>query len=168
MLPRRLVVFGALSLALLVAACDEDPPTAPSPQPASITAGAIVPSNGGSVTATGQLPGAFVVRGSGAVSVPLTLTAGRDVPFAELIIFLETSSGVPCGSNLPDRPSWTSFRATDRMPATITGFQVTQLPCQVANIHAYLHTRNNPGLNTPPSAAEIVIEATIPASFTIR
>jgi hypothetical protein len=164
----RARVLSVLAVALLLAACDEDPPTAPSPLPAGITVGAIVPQNGGTIIATGEPPGAMLLRGSNAVMIPLTLTAGRDLPFAELMVFLQDANGVDCGSNSPDRPTWAPFGGSARMTATITGFQVGRLPCAVARIRVILHTRNDPHLNTVPQPAQIVAETTIPTSFTIR
>jgi len=161
-------VFCVLAVSLLLVACDEDPPTAPSPLPAGIVSGAVVPPNGATVTATGEPPGAMLRRGTNAVAVPLSLTAGRDLPFAELMVFLQDANGADCGSNSPDRPTWSPFRATDRMSATISGFQIGRLPCAVARIRVILHTRNDPHLNTVPEASQIVAETTIPASFTIR
>jgi hypothetical protein len=160
-----------LVLGVLVAGCDDTPPTAPSPPApvaAQIVSGTIVPQNGGSVTAIGELPAFFVLRGSGGIVVPLTLTSGRDLPYAQLLVFLYTSSGDYCGANLPDVPSWTPMRGTDRITTTITGFQLSRVPCQVASIRAILHTRTNPNLFTPPATADIAAETTIPVSFTIN
>ena len=60
------------------------------------------------------------------------------------------------------------MRGTDRITTTITGFQLGRVPCRVASIHAILHTRTNRNLFTPPDAADIVAETTIPVSFVIN
>ena len=158
-----LVLFAALA-----GACGDDSPTEPSSQQAGIVAGTIVPANGGSVTTTGQLPGAFVQRGSGGLAIPLTISARHDLPFAELMVFLQDANGVDCASNSPDRPTWAPFRSSHFETVTITGFQVGRLPCAVARVRVYLHARNDPHLNTPPPSDLILAEATLPASFTIR
>jgi hypothetical protein len=163
----RLSGVLAVSVGLMIG-CSDDPPTAPSPVPAGITAGAIVPANGASVTATGEPPGAMLLRESNSVMVPLTLTSGRDVSFAELMVFLQESNGNSCGANTPNRPTWAPLRATDRVTVTITGFQVFRLPCNVVSIRALVHTRINPSLLTVPTPDEILADITIPASFVIR
>lgn len=158
-----------LVFAVVAAACGEDSPNEPSSSPqAGIVAGTIVPANGGSVTTTGQVPGAFVQRGSGSVAIPLTISARNDLPFAELMVFLQDANGVDCASNSPDRPTWAPFRSSHFETVTITGFQVGRLPCAVARVRVYLHARNDPHLNTPPPPDLILAEATIPANFTIR
>ena len=133
-----------------------------------MTAGTIVPASGGSVTAIGEPPAFFVPRGSGGIVVPLSILPGRDLPYAELQVFLETDPDVTCGFNIPDRPSWTQLKAADRLTLSVTGFQLRQLPCHITTIHAYLDTRNNPGLSAPPTPAETVLELRIPVNFTVR
>jgi hypothetical protein len=164
----RARLWSLVLMAAFVAACSEDSPNEPSSQQAGIVAGNVVPANGGSVTATGQVPGAFVLPGSGAIAVPLTLTARNDLPFAEVMVLLQDANGVECAANLPDRPTWAPFRASRFASVTVTGFQVWRLPCPVSRIRVYMHTRNDPHLLTPPPADLTVAEATIPANFTIR
>ena len=161
----RLVIV--LLLSVCVAACDEDPPTAPSVPAAGISIGAISPAAGGSVAATGSVPGAFITRGSGLVSIPMTVSAGRELQWAQLNVYLMKADGTYCGQNLSDSPTWGPFRATDTHTLTVSGFQVFQLPCTVTGVRAYLHTRNS-GLLTPPSASETAAEASATANFTIR
>jgi hypothetical protein len=163
-MPTRLI--AAVFLTLFVVACDEDPPTSPSGQ-SRLTFGAIAPAAGGSVTTTGALPGAMIVRGSGQVSIPITVSAGRELPWAQLSVYLMTADGTYCGQNLPDSPTWGPFRANDTATVTITGFQVYRLPCSVTGVHAYLHTRNS-GLLIPPTASETAAEGSATATFTIR
>jgi hypothetical protein len=160
-------LFAAVLATLLVVACDEKPPTAPSVTEARLTIGAIAPASGGSVTATGSLPGAFLARGSGLVSIPITMSAGRELPWAQLSVYLMTSDTEYCGQNMPDAPTYGPFRATETVTVTISGFQVFRLPCQVVAVRAYLHTRNS-GLLVPPNASETAAQGLATASFTIR
>ncbi len=160
-------LLAAVLAILLVAACDENTPTEPSVTQARLTIGAITPASGGSVTATGSLPGAMIARGSGLVSIPITMSAGRELPWAQLSVYLMTSDTEYCGQNLPDAPTYGPFRATDTTTVTISGFQVFRLPCQVIGVRAYLHTRNS-GLLIPPTASESAAQGSATASFTIR
>lgn len=164
-MPTRLL--AVVFLTLLVAACDEDPPTSPSRGRSNLTIGAISPASGGSVTTTGALPGAMIVRGSGQVSIPINVSAGRELQWAQLSVYLMTADGSYCGQNLPDAPTWGPFGANDTASVTISGFQVFRLPCSVTGVRAYLHTRNN-GLLIPPTASETAAEGSATANFTIR
>ena len=163
-MPTRLL--AAVFLTLFVVACDDDPPTSPSGQ-SRLTFGAIAPAAGGSVTTTGSTPGAMIVRGSGQVSIPITVSAGRELPWAQLSVYLMKADGTYCGQNLPDTPTWGPFRRNDTEAVTISGFQVFQLPCSVTGVRAYLHTRNN-GLLIPPTASETAAEGSATVNFTIR
>jgi len=102
-MPRRLI--AAVFLTLFVVACGDDSPTAPSGA-SSLTFGAIAPAAGGSVTTTGQLPGAMIVRGSGQVSIPITVFVRRELPWAQLSVYLMTADGTYCGQNSPESPVW--------------------------------------------------------------
>jgi hypothetical protein len=163
-MPTRLL--AAVFLILFVAACDDDPPTSPSGQ-SRLTFGTITPASGGTVTTTGALPGAMIVRGSGQVSIPITVSAGRELPWAQLSVYLMTADGSYCGQNMPDAPTWGPFRRNDVETVTISGFQVGRLPCAVTGVRAYLHTRNN-GLLIPPTASETAAEGSATVNFTIR
>ena len=163
-MPTRLL--AAVFLTLLVVACDDDPPTSPSGQ-SRLTFGAITPASGGTVTTTGSTPGAMIVRGSGQLSIPITVSAGRELPWAQLSVYLMTADGTYCGQNMPDAPTWGPYRANSTATVTITGFQVGRLPCAVTGVKAYLHTRNN-GLLTPPTESETAAEGSATANFTIR
>jgi hypothetical protein len=160
-------LLAAVLATVLVAACDEKSPTAPSVTDARLTIAAITPASGGSVTASGSIPGAFIARGSGLVSIPMTVSAGRELPWAQLSVYLMTSDTEYCGQNLPDAPTYGPFRATDTITVTVSGFQVYRLPCQVVAVRAYLHTRNS-GLLVPPNASETAAQGSVTASFTIR
>jgi len=163
-MPTRLL--AAVFLTLLVVACDDDPPTSPSGQ-SRLTFGAITPASGGTVTTTGSTPGAMIVRGSGQLSIPITVSAGRELPWAQLSVYLMTADGSYGGQNLPDAPTWGPFGARQTETLTITGFQVFRLPCAVTGVHAYLHMRNN-GLLIPPTTSETAAEGSATVSFTIR
>jgi hypothetical protein len=164
-MPTRLL--AAVFLTLFVAACDDDPPTSPSVPAPGLTIGAIAPASGGTVTTSGSPPGAMIVRGSGQLSVPITVSAGRELPWAQLSVYLMTADGSYCGQNLPDAPTWGPFRATETATVTVTGFQVYRLPCAVTGVRAYLHSRNN-GLLIPPTVSETAAEGSAAASFTVQ
>ena len=146
-MPTRLL--AAVFLTLFVAACDDDPPTSPSGSAGSLTFGAIAPGSGGSVTTTGSTPGAMIVRGSGQVSIPITVSAGRELPWAQLSVYLMKADGTDCGQNLPEHAD---VRAVPlqrhRDGDDSAAFKVYQLPCSVTGVRAYLDTRNN-GLLIP-------------------
>ncbi len=101
----------------------------------------------------------FVDRGSGLVSIPITVTSGREVPWAQLNVYLYNGAGEQdyCGQNLPDSPTWGPFSKGQTVSVTITGFQLGRPSCTVTSIRAYLHTRNN-GLGIPPTASETVAQ----------
>ena len=141
------------------------------PTPVSaITFGQPSPASGSMIIATGTPPGVFIPRGSGRLSIPLTVTSGRDVPWAQLWLYLyrngNTTGNDYCGQNLPDAPTWGPFSKGQTVSVTITGFQVLA-SCDVTAVRAMLHTRNS-GLLTPPTASETVAEATLPVSYFIR
>lgn len=161
----RLRRFSA-AVALLIAAtaCEQD---ATSPSGVSrVSFGTPVPSSGATIQTTGTPPGAFVDRGSGKLSIPITIEAGRDAGRAALFVYLLTADGY-CGQNLPDTPSFTPLERGQRTTVTITGFQVFRLPCEVTGVRAMLHTRSG-GLLTPPVPADTIAEATLNVRFTIR
>jgi hypothetical protein len=163
MKPLRLLL-GVLVPVVMVA-CGESS-TSPS-QASGVVFGQPSPASGSTIIAEGFPPGAFINRGSGKLSVPVTLRSPREVPWAILYVYLMRSGTEYCGQNLPDTPSWGPFPANQSISFTVTGFQVYQLPCTVVALRAMLHTRNS-GLLTPPTASETVIEATFPVSYTIQ
>ncbi len=149
----------------MITACAESPTT---PSNASgVRFGQPAPASGSTVVVSeGAPPGAFINRGSGRLSIPVTLRSPREVPWAQLYVFLITSGTSYCGMNLPDTPTWGPFPANQDISFTVTGFQVFQLPCTVTAVRAMLHIRNN-GLLTPPTASETVIEATLPVNYVL-
>jgi hypothetical protein len=160
---------SALALILLLAACGSDDPTAPGTNAVTVTD--VSPSSGTTLAVPERFPynalgGVVLPPGSGVMSARVTMTVARDVPYAQLNVYLLTGPGANeyCGQNLPDSPTWQSLPAGWTSTVTITGFQVFRLPCEVTGLRAMLHTRNG-GLATPPTAEQTIAEATAPASF---
>ena len=111
----------------------------------------------------------FLARGSGLFSIPITVTSDREVPWAQLSVYLyDGSAGLGyCGQNIPDAPTWGPFSKGKTASVTITGFQISRVPCQVTSIRAFLHTRNN-GLLIPPTESETVADGSLAVSYTFR
>src|SRR5262249_21629586 len=111
----------------------------------------------------------FIPRGSGRLSVPITVTSSRELPWAQLSVYLWDDGGSLgyCGVNLPDAPTWGPFNKGQTTSVTITGFQVHRVPCNVTSIRAWLHVRNN-GTAPPPTASETVADGTLNVNFTVR
>jgi len=95
-MPTRLL--AAVFQTLLGAACDDDPPTSPSGQ-SGLTFGTITPASGGSVTTSGALPGAIIVRG------PVRCRFRSWGPFRRNDVETVTISGIQVG----------------RLPCAVTG-----------------------------------------------
>jgi hypothetical protein len=162
-LSNRLLAITLSSLPLLTG-CD----SASSPSGVGrIVIGQPTPGAGSTLSTSGTPPGAFIQRGSGVLSIPISLESGRDVPWAQLNVYLLTADGNYCGQNLPDAPAWGPLDEGEAINVAITGFQVYRLPCDVTGVRAMLHTRNN-GLLIPPTANETIADATMPVSYTIR
>ena len=164
----RLAEFGSIAIAsatLFLTACSKDT-TAPTPV-SGITFGQPTPPSGSTIQTTGTVPGAFIPSGSGRLAVPITMTSARELPWAQLNVYLLTADGNYCGQNLPDSPTWGPFGQGQTISVMITGFQVFRVPCEVTGFHAYLHTRNNGNL-TPPTASETVADGTLFVNYTIR
>jgi hypothetical protein len=162
MRPPILIVLG-----LLAAGCHGSP-TAPALH-TSIAVTAISPSAGGTVQVPAEYPSNEIVvlpPQSGLIAVSVSIQIAHDVPWAQLYVYLMSGPDY-CGQNLPDAPTWGFLPSGWATSYTVTGFQVANLPCNVTGVHVYLHTRNN-GLLTPPTPAETIAEATVPASFSIR
>jgi len=165
-LTRRMV----LMLPLLVAiGCDN--PAAPSQDSLSITVGQ---ASGSTLTVPAQYPynipgGVVMPRGSGVLSVAVTMTVAHDIPWAQLNVYLPTNGATDqyCGQNLPDSPTWQFLKPGWRESVTVGGFQVFRLPCDVTGIRAILHMRNN-GLLTPPNATETIVENSISKTLHLR
>jgi len=107
-----------------------------------------------------NFPGGVVVpRGSGLLSVRVSMTAASQVPWAQLNVYLLTGGTRDqyCGQNLPDSPTWQFLTPGWKTDVTVSGFQIYRLPCDVTGFRAMLHMRNN-GLLVPPSASETISE----------
>ena len=111
----------------------------------------------------------FVARGSGLFSIPITVSSDREVPWAQLNVYLfDGSSGLGyCGQNIPDAPTWGPFSKGQTVSVTISGFQLGHVPCQVTSVRAWLHTRNN-GLGIPPTESETVANGSLDVNYTFR
>lgn len=155
----RPAAIAALAL-LATAGCDEGA-TSPS-RTSTLTIGAASPASAG-VTPTITATGGLVLRGSGQIAIPITIQSGREVPWAQLYVYLLSSDGY-CAQNLPDAPTWGPLNAGHRQDLTVGGFQVFRDRCEVTGIRAMLHLRNN-GLLTPPTASETIAEATRAVSW---
>ncbi|HMF94369.1 MAG TPA: hypothetical protein VKE96_08755 [Vicinamibacterales bacterium] len=168
----RHLAFGPavlLSAAIWIGGCGhDDGPMAPSSQSA-VAVTAVSPPSGSTITPTGTPPGAFLPRGSGLLGATVTVTAGEELPFARLELFLATADGGEyCGQNLPDSPTWRPFHKGQTVTYTVTGFQVFRLPCQVTGIRAVFHTRDNPNLGGIPPAEFRVADSTLPVVYQLR
>ncbi len=155
-----------LLAALVVSACE----SSSSPDPVkSLIVSMPTPAPGSVIPLTLNGSQYFVARGSGLFSVPITATSDRDVPWAQLHVYLyDGSPGLGyCGQNLPDAPTWGPFSKGQTVSVTISGWQVSRTPCQVTSIRAWLHTRNT-GLLTPPTAAETVADGSLAVDYTFR
>lgn len=142
-------------------------PVATPVAPSGISLTEIAPPSGSSITIPQEPPyyGSLIPRQSGLLRVGVSVTSGADLAQASLGIQLN-AGGAICGFNLPDLPSWT-LQAGQSVTYTVTGFQLfCPRPFQVTAIRAFLR---GPGLiqfDPPPS--DILMEATFPASYTIR
>jgi hypothetical protein len=119
--------------------------TSPSGTPAASALQIASPSpvEGSTIHVTvGAAPGFFIPRESGQISIPITATSNRDVPWAQLYVYLMTGDTPQsyCGQNLPDTPGWEPFTKGQQISVSVTGFQISNLPCDVVAIRAYLTT----------------------------
>src|SRR3954454_18945788 len=117
------------------------------------------PATGATIRVTvGAAPGFFIPRGSAQIAIPITVTSGQQLPWAQLFVYLMTSDSPQnyCGQNLPDAPGWEPFVKGQTASVMITGFQVYRLPCDVSEIRAYLTTRDirHGGSLSPPTPTE--------------
>jgi hypothetical protein len=149
--------------------CDATSPTGVT----RVDVGAVTPTRG-----TLQVPrtypyiipgGVLLPKGSGLISVAVTMTTPRETP-ARLNVYLLTGpdpSRDYCGQNSPDSPVWTALpRGTTRFE--VTGFRVSRLPCVVTGVRVMVHTRPDNGLLIPPTPGETLAETTVPVSYEIR
>jgi hypothetical protein len=83
----------------------------------AITLTRLSPSGGTIVVPEGTPPGAFIPRNSGLLSVGLSIASGREVPWAQLNVYLLSGDSY-CGQNLPDSPTWRPFAAGQTVRAS--------------------------------------------------
>jgi hypothetical protein len=157
-------LLALLAITTLLTGCDSG--TSPSGV-SRVTIAPPTPASGSTLVTTGTTPGAFIVKDSGVVSIPISIEAGRYATWAQLYVYLMTADGSYCGQNLPDAPTWGPLDEGQTASVTISGFQVFRLPCEVTGLRAMLHTRNS-GLLTPPNASETMAEALLPVNYIIR
>jgi hypothetical protein len=150
--------------ALCCAACSDS--SAPTSLQPTLMISPPSPATGATIQVTGTVPGAFITRGSGKLSIPISVTSGRDVPWAQLNVYLMTGSNTNdyCGQNLPDAPTWAPFSKGQTASMAITGFQVFRLPCDVTGLAVYLHTRNTGNL-TPPISTDTVASGQMAVTY---
>jgi len=161
-------------IVLMASACGKGP-TAPLTPPVNrIAVGVLSPPSGSAVVVPESYPyrlpgGVIFPRGSGLISVNVSMSVAQPVTWARLNVYLLTAEpGLGyCGQNLPDSPTWGLLPSGWTASHDVSGFQVFRLPCEVTGIRAMLHTRNN-GLLTPPLPSETIAEATIPVRYEIR
>jgi len=164
----RRILPALVVAAMLCPACGDS--TGPTPTQSTVTISMPSPASGSTIFATGTLPGAFIPRGSGRLSIPITVTAGREVPWATLWVYLMTGPNTMdyCGQNLPDAPTWAPFLKAQTASFSISGFQVFRLPCEVTGLRAFLHTRQG-GLLTPPTVpTDILAEGSINVVYHVQ
>jgi hypothetical protein len=164
---------GVLSIAVLLPGCGSA--TAPSePVASNLSFTATAPASGSTVVVPAAYPyiipgGVVLPAGSGLISVGVSMTSGREVPWAQLRVYLLTggTQSEYCGLSDPDSPTWRSLPSGWKSSYTVTGFRVYRLPCDVTGLRAMLHTRDT-GLLTPPAPHETVAEATLAVNLHLR
>jgi hypothetical protein len=161
----RLASISLVAASIITTGCGS--PTEPSP---ILTISTPTPAPGATIQLIPIGIQSFIERGSGIFSVPITVTSDREVPWAQLRVYLNRDGAVGsenlCGHNLPDAPTWGPFKKGQTASVTISGWQFSG-PCQVTSITAYLHTRNN-GLNLPPTASETVASGSLAVNYSFR
>jgi len=160
----RLIVAGLLSA--VACGCGSSPAE---PTRNALTINATQPASGATVIVPPQFvffnPGGVVIPpGSGLLSVNVTLSAGFDIPWAQLT---GGTTDQYCGQNANDSPTWQFLAPGWQTTVNVTGFRVYQLPCDVTGFRAMFHMRNN-GLAIPPNASETIAEATVATTLHVR
>lgn len=161
---RLLLILPVTLSAVLATTCSGA--TAPTPV-SGVKLTAQFPQNGATVT---MPAGNLIMPGTGILSFDLTVTSGRESPWAQLNVYLLANTGDPlgyCGQNTPDSPTWGPFNAGQTVHVKISGFHVYRIPCDVTGIRVMLHLRNNGNL-MPPTQSETLAEATLPVSYRIQ
>jgi hypothetical protein len=173
MLGRDLIAraAGLLFVTLTLACSGNDTSPTPIVTPSTtIVLMSPTPAPGSTLTPAGTPPGTFFTRGSGQFGVTATITAGQDLPFAQLAVFLLTTTNADgyCGQNLPDWPTWRPLARGQTITVTVTGFQVFSLPCEVTGIRAVFNTRDDLHFGGVPPANFIVADTTLPVVYHLR
>jgi hypothetical protein len=164
----RLMPAAAIIAAVLTIACDS--PTEPTPPVRSLTVSTPTPAPGSVIPVVQNGSQYFLARESGLFSIPITVTSDREAPYAQLSVYLyDDAAGTLgyCGQNIPDAPTWGPFAKGETAAVSISGFQISRVPCNVTSIRAWLHTRNN-GLLIPPTESETVAAGSLTVSYTFR
>jgi len=132
---------GALFVAALTPACGRNE-TSPAPivTQSTIALMSPTPAPGSTLTPAGTPPGTFFTRGSGQFGVTVRITAGQDLPFAQLAVFLLTTTNS-------------------------SGYS---LPCEVTGIRAVFNTRDDLPLGGVPPANFIIADTTLPIVYHLR
>jgi hypothetical protein len=170
---KRACQLALAAVAFASIACDNSS-TAPSDSASSsLHISSPSPATGSTIHVTvGAAPGFFIPRGSGQISIPITVTSDRQLPWAQLFVYMMTADNPQsyCAQNLPDAPGWEPFVKGQTASVTITGLQVYQLPCDVTAIRAYLTTRDirRGGSLTPPTPDETVASGVLTTSYQLR
>jgi len=151
-----------------MSACDSG--TSPTNGVTRITIQNPTPPPGATIqTSTTQFGGAFIDRGSGKLSIPITIDAGNDEAVARLFVYAKNADGVTCAQNLPDTPDFSPLKRGSVINYTVTGFQIFgALPCEAASFRVVLHRRADTHLNTEVTQAELIAESTLTARYSIR
>ena len=127
------------------------------------------------ITFTGRAPsagstiiaGQLILPGSGLLDVGMSITASRELPRAQLNVYLLTEDIGYRGQNIPHALIWQPFPFGQPVSITVEGWQIFRLPCNVTGIRAMLHSRIGVAL-FPPRPDQTIAEATLPISFEIR
>ena len=160
-----------VAFALLAAACNDT--TGPSAATTTTIVAGMNPQQSGVIRFSSRtypvtFEGAVLPPGSGLVNVDVSTTLAQREPYARLAVYLLTAHGPDhCAHNAPESPVWTDLDAGWSDRRTITGFLVTSLPCEVTGIRAVLHRRRSHQVLQPPTAAETIVETTVPAQLLI-
>jgi len=169
---KRERLLALIYLAVASIACGSNS-TAPSDAASSLQISSPSPATGSTIHVTvGAAPGLFIPRGSGQISIPITVTSGRQLSWAQIFVYLMTGDDPQsyCAQNLPDAPGWETVVKGQTAAVTISGFQVYRLPCDVTGIRAYMTTRDirRGGLLTPPTADETVASGVLAVNYQLR
>jgi hypothetical protein len=170
---KRECLLAIISVAFVSIACDTNSTAPSNGASSSLQISSPSPAIGSTIHVTvGAAPGFFIPRGSGQISIPITVTSDRQLPWAQLFVYLMTADNPQsyCAQNLPDAPGWEPFPKGQATSVTITGLQVYRLPCDVTEIRAYLTTRDirHGGLLSPPTPDETVASGVLTTSYQLR